>query len=132
MKIDFICPKCQGYLSVDNKVIFTIKKRGWNGGIVMLSPVLGEYTFSTNSTEEIEDGEDYDFYCPICQHDLSVTGNDKLAKVLMKEDNEEFFIVFSKKRGEKCTYKLSETKLESFYGEHAIPHFDITSLTMMK
>jgi hypothetical protein len=132
MKIDFICPKCQGYLSVGNRVIFTIKKKNWSGGIVMLSPVLGEYTFTTNPTVQVEEGEEYDFYCPICQHDLSVVGHDKMARVIMREDNEEFFIVFSKKKGEKCTYKLSESKLESYFGEHATPHFDVSSLTMMK
>lgn len=133
MKADFLCPKCRGYLSVDDKVIFTIKKKGWAGGLLLLSSKLGEYTYLIHPSYSIEQGEQFDFLCPICHFDFSVEGTSSMAKVLMREDDKnEFFIVFSRKEGERFTYKLSERKVEKSYGEHSNLYADMLSFTFFK
>ena len=134
MKTDFLCPHCRGYLSVGNKVIFSIRKSGWSGGLLLLSPELGEYSYEHHASYQVKPGEEFDFLCPICHADLSVPGSEKLAKVLMheKEGGEhEFFVVFSRVEGEKCTFKISEKKLET-YGDASSKYFDFLNASLMK
>jgi uncharacterized protein YbaR (Trm112 family) len=127
MKTDFLCPKCQGYLSVDNKIFFAIKGKRNRAGILLMSPTLGDYSYTTHPSFIIEPGEELDFFCPICHENLSVQGTDKLAKVVMREeDRYEYYIVFSKKEGERCTYRLSEKKIETF-GDVANKYLDFLS-----
>lgn len=132
MKTDFMCPKCRGFLNVDDKIVIAIKKAGWNGGIVRLSPHLGDYSISHHPSIEMSDGEQFDYFCPICNHDLSVEGVDKFARMLMVEDGKEFFIVFSKTKGELCTYKISEKQIEASFGKHANVHIDFVSASLLK
>lgn len=133
MKTHFFCPKCRGYLSVGNRVIFTIKKKGWSGGLLLLSPELGDYTYEHHTSFEIDSGEQLEFHCPICNFDFSVEGTENLARVLMREgDGEEFYVVFSKKEGERSTYKLSEVQIEEVWGEHAAQNIDFISAALLK
>jgi hypothetical protein len=133
MKTDFLCPKCRGYLNVGNNVVFTIRQKGWTGGILLLSPELGDYSYSIHPSHRVEPGEQFDFLCPICHFDLSVPGSENMAKVLFKEDDRhEFYIVFSRKKGELCTYKISEAKIESSWGEHQMEHIDFLSASLFK
>lgn len=132
MKADFICPQCRGYMSVDDRVVFTIRGKNRKTGILFLSPVLGDYTYSSSPSFKIVPGEKIDFLCPICHADLTIAGSDSLARVIMKEDDRyEYFIVFSKKEGERCTFKLSEKSIEHF-GEHAQVHIDFVAASLLK
>lgn len=133
MKTDFICPKCRGYLGVANKVIFSIKTKGWQGGLLMLTPTLGDYTTLHHSSFSFKDNDDFDFFCPICGYDLSVEGEKRLAKIILKEDNgKEYFVIFSKIKGEQCTYKVAEQKIEAKYGKDAHKHENVLNLSAYK
>lgn len=133
MKNDFICPNCRGYISVNDKIIFTIKKEGWKGGILLLNPLLGNYDYLHHPSIKIEEGEKFEFHCPICDFDLSVEGTDNLAKVILQDNKmKEYFVVFSKREGEKCTYKISDSKLEESFGEHAPRNIDLLSTSFFK
>lgn len=133
MKTNFFCPKCQGYLSVADKVIFAIKKKGLDGGLLLLSPKLGEYTYEYHPSIELTEGEQIDFYCPMCGHDLTVEGVNKLARVKMQiDDKETFWVVFSKKIGERCTYKISDDGQKESFGEHASLNVDYLSVALLK
>jgi uncharacterized protein YbaR (Trm112 family) len=135
MKVDFICPNCHGYLNVGDKIIFTIRKSGRSGGMLLMSPVLGEYSYENHPAYPIKKGEEFDFLCPICHADLSVHGQEKLAKVIMREDGDtgthEFYIVFSRKQGERCTFKIAEKNVET-YGEAAHKYVDFVNASMLK
>ena len=132
MKADFICPKCQGYLNLGEKVIFTIKKKGWAGGLLLLSPKLGDFSYENHHSYKIDQGEQFEFHCPICDFDLTVEGANNLARVVMKEGEDTFQVVFSKKEGEKSTYKVSESKVEESYGEHAGRNLDLLSASFFR
>ena len=133
MKTDFMCPKCRGYLSVDDKVIFTIKTKGWQGGLLMLAPTLGDYTTLNHPSFSFKTNDDFDFYCPICGYDLSVEGEKRLAKVILREGNDkESFVIFSKIKGELCTYKIAGQKIEAKYGKDADKHLNVLNLSAYK
>ncbi len=133
MKTNFFCPNCKGYLSVNERVIFAIKKKGLDGGLLLLSPELGEYTYEHHSSIVFKDGEQIEFFCPICGYDLTLEGANNLVRVKMQvDDKEDFWVVFSKKIGERCTYKIADDGTKESFGEHAGLHLDLMSTTFLK
>ena len=132
MKTDFLCPKCRGFLNIGENLVFSVDKKGWNSGIVLLSSELGNYSILHHQTFEMSDGEQFDFYCPICRHNLSVEGVDKFAQVIMSEEGKESFVVFSKIKGEMSTFKISDKKVEAYYGIHAGTNIDFVSASFQK
>ena len=117
MRTDFICPKCNGHLLVGDKIIFTaITKKDKRLGVILLSPDVGDYTSIVHPTFKIEEGEEVDFFCPICHGSLAATDVDeKLVKIIMIDKNsDKYEIYFSGVTGEHCTYKISENKIEKF------------------
>jgi len=117
MRTDFICPKCNGHLLVGEKIIFTaITRKEKRPGIILLSSKVGDYTSLLNPTFKIEEGEEIDFFCPICHGNLTATDVDeKLVKIIMiDEKSDKYEIYFSGITGEHCTYKVSEEKIEKF------------------
>jgi len=132
MKTDFLCPKCLGYLSVGESIIFNIRNKKHVGGLLLLSPILGDYTYEMHPSYKIEPGEELEFYCPICHASLSVVGTENLASVIMQEEGDEKHnVIFSSKEGEKCTYKISDRKIEK-YGAHSNAYLDFITASMMK
>ena len=132
MKTDFMCPKCNGFLNVNEKIVFAVKKEGQNGGIVLFSPSLGDYSVSHHPSFETVDGEQVEFFCPICNQNLSVDGSNNYARVILHEDDKECFVVFSKTKGERCTYKMSNSQIEASFGDHFASHFDFVSALFFK
>lgn len=132
MKTEFLCPKCSGYLSVGENVIFNIRNRKNVGGLLLLSPILGNYTYQMHPSYQIEAGEKLNFFCPICHVSLSVKGVENLASVIMlDENNTSHHVVFSSKEGEQCTYKITGEVIEKF-GAHADNYVDFISASMLK
>lgn len=114
---DFICPKCKGHLLVGDKIIFiAITKKDKRPGVILLSPDVGDYTSILHPTFKIEEGEEVDFFCPICHGSLAATDIDeKLVKIIMIDENsDKYEIYFSGVTGEHCTYKISDKKIEKF------------------
>jgi len=132
MKTNFICPKCRGYLNVGDKVIFSIKNKHRPFGLILLSPVLGDYKYEVNPSYEVGPGEEFDFHCPNCHKSLHVSGNEKFVRVVMiEDDNIEHWVVFSRKEGEQCTYKISDDSVTN-YGADSHKYIDFLSASMLK
>lgn len=115
MQNDYLCPKCNGYLNLGEDIIFSIKTKKKDVGLLILSMKLGDYTFRSHPKFVFEKGEKVDFFCPICHVNLAANNlNKNLARVKMidKEKNE-FSIIFSEIAGEKCTYKVKQD-IEAF------------------
>ncbi len=116
---NYICPKCGGYLSIDNEIIFLTKNNKGDSAIVLLSTEIGDYSFRKNEKVNFADGDHVNFICPICYENLNADKYDKnLAQVIMIDDHgNESNIVFSKILGEKATYSIHKKGIEAF-GDH--------------
>lgn len=116
---DYICPKCQGHLSIDNEIIFLTKNKKGDSAIVLLSAELGDYSFRKNTNVDFAEGDHVNFICPICYENLNADDvDDNLARVFMvDEEGQKHNVVFSKVLGEKCTYAINEKGIDSF-GDH--------------
>ena len=123
---NYVCPKCRGFLSIDNEIVFLTKNNQGDSSILILSSELGDYGLRKNPAVNFEEGDHVNFICPICYKDLNAEEyNSNLAKVIMiDENNEEKDIIFSKIRGEKCTYSIHEKGVDAF-GDHKDTYLDV-------
>ncbi|MCL3779612.1 hypothetical protein EMN47_04325 [Prolixibacteraceae bacterium JC049] len=130
MKIDFICPHCNGYLNVKESLILTAVNKHNSAGLVFIDVRLGVYKAQMHPTLQFSDGEHVDFRCPVCAHSLGVPKFDKrLCALYMRDDNDwQSTIVFSSIYGEKCTYKITEKTVEAF-GDDNYGKLDFTSIS---
>jgi hypothetical protein len=89
-------------------------------GLLLLSPVLGEYSATTHSTFKVNPGDKVDISCPVCHQDLGdYNNNQNLARIIMVDHSgKEYDIVFSEIIGQRCTYKIHGQEVEKF-GEDA-------------
>lgn len=122
MSNQYLCPRCKGQLNVGDYLVFSVKTNRPRGGLVLLSPRLGDYQIIKHPYFELSDGEVTTFYCPICHRDLRCARNKKFARILMIDDDyNESEILFSRRVGEKCTFHIRVDKIQQ-YGIHSLRH----------
>jgi hypothetical protein len=116
---DFICPKCQGHLRVGDHIIFKVRNKKKQHALLLLSAQIGNYSSEKHPEFFIEPGELLDFFCPLCNATMQSDIHQHLARVLMKDDQGDYFeVYFSEVSGEHITYTTSGDKLH-IEGEHA-------------
>jgi uncharacterized protein YbaR (Trm112 family) len=132
MNQNFICPKCKGYLNVEESIVLSAETNAGVKGLVLFSPEIGNYTTKKNANFEIKEGEKYDFYCPLCHKKLAADIHDNLSHIIMiDKDNSEYQILFSKIAGEKSTYKIVGESYEVF-GDQKSKYIDFINLSLNK
>jgi hypothetical protein len=119
MEGSFICPYCRGHLKVGDKVIFRVRNKKKDYGMLLLSPQIGNYDSVKNPEFEYKTGEALEFYCPLCSHSLSTTIDENLIFVVMVDNlRVEHNIYFSRISGERSTYQVTGDNVRAA-GEHA-------------
>ncbi len=115
----FICPFCRGHLRVGEYIVFRIRNRRREKGLLLLHPEVGNYTSIKHPEFHFEDGERIDFFCPICLQSLDAAIDENLVKVIMiDQEGQENEIYFSRIAGEQSTYQVSEEGVKAT-GEHS-------------
>jgi hypothetical protein len=115
----FICPHCRGHLKVGDKIIFRVKNQKKKFGLLLLSPLIGNYDSLKHPEFEYKTGEALEFYCPLCSHVLSTTIDDNLIFVVMVDNQGvEHNIYFSRISGEQSTYQVTGDTVMAT-GEHS-------------
>jgi len=121
MAVEYLCKVCRGHLNVKTSIILAAQKvNSSKRGLVYLNPEIGNYTITTHSEFQIEEGEEYIYTCPICGAQLNSRKYYHLVRIIMiDEDKKEYNIYFSDIAGEKCTYKIRGTKVTMVKGPDA-------------
>jgi len=131
MSLNYQCPHCNGYLSIEGCVIFSIRTPDLKSGLISLHSELGNYSIKKNPEFEITTGDHLDFYCPICHAGLASEIHDNLAKIIMiDEENREFEILFSRVLGEQTTFKIVGETMEIF-GDDSAEYLDFINLSFV-
>ena len=119
MENHFVCPHCHGHLKVGDQIIFRVRNSKKKFGLLLLSPLIGNYDSVKHPDFDYKEGEALDFYCPICSHILSTSIDDNLIFVVMVDDQRvEHNIYFSRISGEKSTYQVTGDTVMAT-GEHS-------------
>ena len=115
----FMCPHCRGHLKVGEQIIFRVRNQKKKYGLLLLSPLIGNYDSIKHPEFEYHTGEALEFYCPLCSHELSTTIDDNLIFVVMVDNlGVEHNIYFSKISGEQSTYQVTGDTVTAT-GEHS-------------
>ena len=132
MELDFLCHKCKGHLRIGDQIILTVKNKSWSGGLILMHPELGNYKFENHPSFKFEDGERFDFYCPICLAKLTSKHHKDLIMILMKDEKGQAFeVLFSRIKGEKSTYRIIGESLDVF-GKDSKSYIDFINLSHLK
>lgn len=122
MENNFLCPRCRGLLNIGGYLVFSVKANIPRGGLVFLSPEIGDYKVVKHPRFNLEEGTMMEFYCPICHRKLRCSRHPGFARILMvNKDFNECEILFSRKVGEKSTFKIKDGSVEE-YGKHSELH----------
>ncbi|NQV43155.1 MAG: hypothetical protein HQ506_12465 [Candidatus Marinimicrobia bacterium] len=116
MKNEYVCPYCRGSLKVDNDIVFAIRTKNEQRGLIMVSPELGDYRFRKHPDLDLKDGDRLETFCPMCHSNLkAINVNSNLAEVIMvNEEGDEYQIYFSEIVGEHVTFKIKDAEMEKF------------------
>ena len=119
MKTKFVCSYCDETINVGNDIVLVAKNDVGQKGLVMLHTELGNYTTKCSPDFKIVEGDMVKFSCPICKHNLTNNKNERLAHFVQVQNEEKrFHIIISAIYGEKCTYKVEESKVIETFGDH--------------
>ena len=119
MKNHFLCPHCRGHLKVGDHIVFRIRNKKREKGLLLLHPEVGNYTSIKHPLFEFQEGDRIDFFCPLCLQFLDGYIDENLVHVIMiDEHGKEHEIFFSRIAGEKSTYQISDEGIKAT-GEHS-------------
>ena len=120
MNIKYLCPHCRSEINPYQNIILSAKTKNNDVGLVLLHEEMGNYSVIVSPSFEVEVGEIVDFFCPVCHESINTEKGGHFATyVRIDEQNIESNLIISRKYGEKCTYKVDETKKVESYGESA-------------
>ena len=124
-----MCPHCKGFISLEDCVLFSVRTKDSRLGLLSLHPELGNYTVRKHRDFDFEEGDELDFYCPICHAELASKLHSNLAKIVMVDEKyNEFEILFSRKAGERSTYKIEGETMQIF-GDDSAEYIDFMNLS---
>ena len=130
MSLNYQCPYCNGFIAIDDGVMFSVRTPDLKVGLISLHSELGNYTVSKHPDFEYKEGDQLDFYCPICHAELASSVHKNLAKIVMIDDNNNRFdIHFSKVAGKKSTFKIIGETMEIF-GDDSAEYLDFINLSI--
>ena len=129
MALVYMCRHCKGFISLEDCVMFSVRTHEKRVGLISLHPELGNYTIKKHRDFDFQEGEELDFYCPICHAELASKLHSNLAKIIMIDEKQnEFEVLFSKKAGQQSTYKIEGETMEIF-GDDSAEYIDFMNLS---
>ena len=118
MSWEYSCPKCQAMLNPGCAIILTAyhdDKRF----LIGMHPQPGKYEIFLPPKELCEDGEKWEFYCPLCQDTLRTKEDANFCELGLMVDGETLRILFSRVAGEHATFILHEDLVKERHGKDA-------------
>jgi hypothetical protein len=118
MSKDYCCPSCGAVLNPDRSVILTAV-HGDIRVLIGFHPEPGNYEVYLPTGVRAEEGSKWGFSCPVCRADLTAEENVDLCELLMREEDRESRLLFSRIAGEQATFVVREDRLEETHGTDA-------------
>lgn len=118
MEATYLCPHCRSSINDDHHIILSAESSKGLKGLVFMAREIGNYSVTHSSSLEIRKDEIADFYCPVCHETLNSSQGENLASLVRVEKNlKNSRIVFSRKYGERITFKIDDDKKVESFGE---------------
>lgn len=117
------CTSCESVLNPVKEIVLG-GRFGRVRTLFLFPPDLGDYNFATAPGIEVVPGDTWEFFCPLCQHNITTSFSRSLAELhLLEDDGERRVVVFSKVANQHASFELTRGGVEAF-GEHKEVYFD--------
>ncbi len=123
MSLSYHCPKCDGLLNPNVRVVL-IARFGENQGIVLMSSQPGDYQVICDKglCHDVTKGDTVEFSCPVCHGSLTSDAHENFAELKVvntaKADHEPCLLRFSRVSEEHATFLYDGDSVKEF-GENA-------------
>ena len=102
------CPKCTAILNPDKQIILLGRHKG-RDILLALHPEPGNYEVTIPYNAEINEGEFWEFFCPVCHETTTLAEEPSLATLDMTDGKGEWHqVVFSRIAGEHATFIITK------------------------
>ncbi|HAM09839.1 MAG: hypothetical protein A2X05_11110 [Bacteroidetes bacterium GWE2_41_25] len=102
---NFLCPHCDGNIRVGDNVIFKVRNKKKQSGLLLLSPQIGNYTSVKHPSFEIMQDDYLEFFCPLCNSSITSDIHKNLAHVILCDESGKCNdVYFSQVVGEQSTF----------------------------
>ena len=122
MSWDYCCPRCKTALNPDRSVILAAA-HGDTRVLIGFHPKPGNYEVYLPPNVRTEEGSRWDFYCPVCQANLTAAEDDNLCELELWADKKPLRLFFSRVAGEHATFVVHEDTLSEKHGDDSV-HYD--------
>ena len=122
MKWSYACPGCNGVLNPQETIILVALHKD-KRLLVGFHPEPGNYTIYTPPGVSVEPGSRWDFYCPLCQTNLSTKENPDLCVIHMLTGARPYRVLFSRVAGRRATFVMGERGIHEQHGDDATHYF---------
>jgi hypothetical protein len=112
------CPKCKAMLNPHDTIILTAA-RGELRTLIGLHPEPGNYQIYLPPNVKLEEGEMFEFLCPVCHANLKTAENENLIGIEILGQDKPRLVLFSRIFGERATLVVAGSSVETEHGEHA-------------
>jgi hypothetical protein len=120
MKTRFFCPHCRGVLNPTAELVLTARV-GSVGGLIFFNPEPGSYRYQCDESLHscLKEGDEVDFFCPICGADLVSPSAATLVEIVIKTPEQKTKVArFSRVCGEHATF-VSDGEVVQSFGQHS-------------
>lgn len=115
MPNNYLCPKCQSHLMLEDKIVISAKAKDGSEGLISLSPEIGNYSVNFPETMNHKPGDLLTLFCPVCHQNLSSPKHINLGMVIAEDENgQKFEIFFSQIVGEQSTVRMMGDYVDLF------------------
>lgn len=114
----YSCPHCGNVVNPDETVTL-IGILGEEQMLVGFHPKPGNYTTYLPPGVQVNVGERWSFYCPLCRADLTAEEYDNLVALILHDGAIGRRVLFSKIFGQRATYLIKDQQLDEIHGDDA-------------
>ncbi len=119
------CPSCESVLNPVREIVLGGRFASTRT-LFFFQPEPGDYGFVMAPGMEVVAGDTWEFYCPLCLHNLTTSFSESLAEVSLADDDDDGrrrVLVFSKVANQHASFEVTQEGVEKF-GEHQDAYFD--------
>ena len=116
MSWEYCCPKCKTMLNPTKKIILCAA-HGETRVMIGLHPQPGKYAVYLPPGVKAEDGQAWEFSCPMCHESLQTAPNSNFCELELILEGQPLRILFSRIAGEHATFVINKDKGREGLGE---------------
>ena len=112
MRWTYACPHCEAMLNPDETIVL-IGECGPNRVLMGFHPEPGNYHCFVPPGFLLQEGSQWDLFCPVCTRSLATGEAPELCALLMKTQDVSHRLYFSRTAGEHATFVITAEGVEA-------------------